>query len=90
MQLVGQAEADDRRTEHMSKKLITTISLVLMLAGAVAFSAAPAAATPSSPGACNMLHTSPTGFEGMLKASERGLGNMIALVVASEEAGCSL
>jgi len=37
-----------------------------------------------------MLHTSPTGFEGMLKASERGLGNMIALVVASEEAGCSL
>jgi hypothetical protein len=89
MQLLGQAEADDRRTGHMSKKLITAISLVLMLAGAV-FSAAPAAATPSSPGACNMLHTSPMGYEGMLKASERGLGNMIALVVASEEAGCSL
>jgi hypothetical protein len=86
MQLVGQTDADDRRTKHMSKRLITTVSLGLMLA---AFSAAPAAATPSSPGACNMLHVSDKGFEGMLKASERGLGNMIALVVASEEAGCS-
>ena len=73
----------------MLMKLITTISLVLMLAVAAPFSAAPAAATPSSPGACSMLHVSPTGFEGMLKASERGLRNMIALVIASEEAGCS-
>lgn len=73
----------------MLMKLITTISLVLMLAVAAAFSAAPAAATPTSPGACNMLHVSPTGFEGMLKASERGLRNMIALIIASEEAGCS-
>jgi hypothetical protein len=37
-----------------------------------------------------MLHTSPTGFKGMLKASDQGLGNMIDLVLASEAAGCSL
>jgi K+-transporting ATPase A subunit len=74
----------------MSKKLIATISLVFMFAAAaVTFFAIPAAATPVSPGACNMLHTSLTGFGGMLKASDRGLGNMIALVVASEESGCS-
>jgi hypothetical protein len=74
----------------MSKKLIATISLALMFAvAAVTFSAMPAAATPISPGACNMLHTSPTGFAGMLKASDQGLANMIALVVASEQSGCS-
>jgi hypothetical protein len=75
----------------MSKKLITRISLVVMFAvTAFAFSATPAAATPTSPGACNMLHTSSNGFAGMLTASPQGLGNMIALVVASEAAGCSL
>lgn len=75
----------------MRKKLITTISLVFVLAlAAVAFSAAPATATPRSPGACNMLHTSAKGYEGMQKASGQGLGNMMALVIASEEAGCSL
>jgi hypothetical protein len=73
----------------MSKKLIATMSLVLFAAAAGAFSAMPAAATPNSPGACNMLHTSSMGFQGMLKASDRGLGNMIALVIASEESGCS-
>jgi hypothetical protein len=77
----------------MSKQRITKTLLAFVLAATgVATSAAPAVAAPanSSPGACNMLHTNPTGFAGMLKASERGLGNMIALVVASEEAGCVL
>jgi hypothetical protein len=75
----------------MSKKLIARMSLVVTFAvTAFAFSATPAAATPTSPGACNMLHTSSNGFAGMFKASPQGLGNMIALVVASEEAGCSV
>lgn len=72
----------------MRRKLIATSSLVFALA-ALAFSATPAAAAPASPGACNMLHTSSTGFEGMLKASPQGLDNMIDLVLASEAAGCS-
>jgi hypothetical protein len=76
----------------MSKKLITTTSLVLMLAGAAGFSAAPATATPSSPGACNMLHVSNSavGFAGMLNSGHgQGLENMIELVLASEAAGCT-
>ncbi len=74
----------------MSKKLIATISLVFVFAlAAVAFSAMPAAAAPASPGACNMLHVSPTGFAGMLKASDQGLAKMIPLVVASLESGCT-
>ena len=73
----------------MSKKLIATISLVFVFAlAAVAFSAMPAAAGVS-PGACNMLHVSPTGFAGMLKASDQGLAKMIPLVVASLESGCT-
>jgi Spy/CpxP family protein refolding chaperone len=75
----------------MKKKLNTRIALVSIFAlTAVAFSVTPAAAAPASPGACNMLHTSSTGMDGMLKASERGLGNMMALVIASEASGCSL
>jgi hypothetical protein len=72
----------------MNKKLMSTAAL-LTLAAAVTVSG-PAAATPSSPGACNMLHTSAKGMDGMLKASEQGLGNMMALVIASEEAGCTV
>jgi hypothetical protein len=71
----------------MSKKLITTMVLVFTSA---AVSAVPAAATPTSPGACNMLHVSATGMEGMFKASERGLDNMISLILASEASGCRL
>jgi hypothetical protein len=74
----------------MSKKLITTMLVVFAFAAAAIFSAVPAAATPSSPGACNMLHVSPTGMDGMFKASERGLDNMINLILASEAAGCRL
>jgi Flp pilus assembly protein TadB len=74
----------------MSKKLMATISLVFVFAAAVvAFSAMPAAAAPASPGACNMLHVSSTGYTGMLKASNQGLDNMIDLIVASLESGCS-
>jgi len=69
----------------MSKKLITTMVLTFTF-GVVP--AAPAAATPSSPGACNMLHVSPQGMDGMLKASSQGLGNMMELIIASEAAGC--
>ncbi len=47
-----------------------------------------AAATPTSPGACNMLHTSAQGMDGMFKASPQGLSNMIPLITASEAAGC--
>jgi hypothetical protein len=71
----------------MNKKLMSTAAL-LTLAAAVTVSG-PAAATPSSPGACNMLHTSAQGYAGMLKASDRGLANMMALVIASEAAGCT-
>jgi hypothetical protein len=73
----------------MSKRLITTTALVLTLAATVTVSG-PAAATPSSPGACNMLHVSSTGMDGMMKASKQGLDNMMALVGASEAAGCPL
>jgi hypothetical protein len=74
----------------MSKKPITTVLASTCALAAASFSAPPAAATPpASPGACNMLHVSPTGFAGMMKASDQGLSNMIALIVASEESGCA-
>lgn len=77
----------------MARKLITTVSLLVALAAvALAVSAAPASATPSSPGACNMLHVgnSAVGFAGMLNSGNgQGLDNMVALVLASEAAGCS-
>jgi hypothetical protein len=71
----------------MSRKLITVIVLTFTLAAAVALSALPAAAAPASPGACNMLHTSSQGMDGMMKASQ-GLENMMQLVIASEASGC--
>jgi hypothetical protein len=71
----------------MSKKLITTMALTFTFAS---LSAGQAAATPSSPGACNMLHVSAKGMEGMFKASDQGLNNMIELVLASEAAGCTV
>jgi hypothetical protein len=73
----------------MNRKLMATMMLVFIFATAAAISAMSAAATPSSPGACNMLHTSPQGMDGMLKAAQ-GLDNMMQLVIASEAAGCSL
>jgi hypothetical protein len=52
----------------MTKKLITTISVVAALATpATALSAGdPNNATPTSPGACNMLHASANGLSGMM------------------------
>ena len=81
----------------MSKKRITRIALLLTFAAAaVSSSAVPAAAAPtnSSPGACNMLHTSYNGFLGMVGSGNgpgqgQGLSNMMALVIASEAAGCA-
>ncbi len=72
----------------MNRKLMTTMMLIFIFAMTAAISAMSAAATPTSPGACNMLHTSAQGMDGMFKASERGLGNMMQLDIASETAGC--
>jgi hypothetical protein len=72
----------------MNRKIMATMKLVFVFAIAAAISAMSAAATPTSPGACNMLHVSPQGMDGMLKASPQGLGNMMSLVIASEAAGC--
>ena len=74
----------------MSRKLMTTIVAIFTLAATGALTALPAAAAPSSPGACNMLHVSAKGMDGMFKASEQGLRNMMELVVASEASGCPL
>ena len=72
----------------MNRKLMTTMMLIFIFAMTAAISAMSAAATPTSPGACNMLHTSAQGMDGMFNASERGLGNMMQLDIASETAGC--
>jgi hypothetical protein len=75
----------------MSKKLFTTISLVVALAmlGATSTATAePNNATPASPGACNMLHTSDRGLSGMM--NDRHVYDiMIPLVEASFGAGCT-
>jgi hypothetical protein len=85
MQFVALPIAEEEN--EMSKKLIATMVLVFTFA---TVSAGQAAATPSSPGACNMLHVSARGMDGMFKASERGLDNMINLILASEAADCRL
>ncbi len=72
----------------MNRKLTTTMLLVFIFVMAAAISAMPAAAMPTSPGACNMFHTSAQGMDGMFKASAQALSNMIPLVTASEAAGC--
>jgi hypothetical protein len=81
----------------MSKKLIATISLVVALATLGVTSTAmadskmadPNNATPASPGACNMLHTSDTGLNGMMN-DRHVFDIMIPLVEASFGAGCTL
>ncbi len=75
----------------MSKKLITTISLVFALAvGAAAPTALaePPNGWPTNPGVCNMLHVanSAVGFAGMDNSSHgQGFDNMVDHVIA---AGC--
>ena len=71
----------------MRRKLIMTTVVAFTFAGATTGSAAQATA-PASPGACNMLHVSTTGMDGMGKAKV-GLDNMMALINASIEAGCT-
>lgn len=74
----------------MSKKLLTTISLVVALATLGATSTAmadPHDATPASPGACNMLHASDAGMNGMMN-DKHVYDIMIPLVEASFGAGC--
>lgn len=75
----------------MSKKPFTTISLVVALATLGVTPAAmadPNNATPASPGACNMLHTSDTGLNGMMN-DRHVFDIMIPLVEASFAAGCT-
>jgi hypothetical protein len=87
MQLVT---TTNRRRDEMSKKLITTISLVVALAtfgAASTATAEPNNATPSSPGACNMLHASDAGLNGMMN-DKHLFDIMIPLVEASLAAGC--
>lgn len=76
----------------MNRKPARSIVRAFVLAVAVAgLLAAPVAAVaPASPGACNMLHVSSKGMDGMFKASAQGLGNMMTLVIASEESGCTI
>jgi hypothetical protein len=80
----------------MSKRLFTTISLVVAFATLGFTSTAmadpklsdPNNATPESPGACNMLHTSDTGLNGMMN-DRHVFDIMIPLVEASFRAGCT-
>ena len=74
----------------MSKKLITTISLVVALptlGTASTATAEPNNATPLSPGACNMLHASDAGLNGMMN-DKHVFDIMIPLVEASLGTGC--
>lgn len=72
----------------MSKVIATTsLALTLVVAG-VASSAASAATTPVSPGACHMLEAgNGLGFAGM--DGSQGGKNMVPLVVASLGEGCT-
>ena len=69
------------------KKLALTPRVVTFALAAVAFSAAPAAATPTSPGACHMLEANSEGLAGM--DGSQGGKNMVPLVVASLGVGCT-
>lgn len=66
------------------RKLIATIALATAV---VASSAAPAATTPTSPGACHMLEANSLAFAGM--DGSQGGKNMVPLVVTSLGAGCT-
>ncbi|HEV8654409.1 MAG TPA: hypothetical protein VGR85_02730 [Candidatus Limnocylindria bacterium] len=74
----------------MTRKLITTISLIsaLSMAGVASTAIAANNTTPTSPGACNMLHTNDQGLIGMM--NDRHVYDiMIPLVLASLDAGCT-
>ena len=71
----------------MSKKPIVLTSLVVALAAGAAAVGSPANATPTSPGACNMLNANAPGLAGM--DGSQGGKNMVPLVVASFGTGCT-
>jgi hypothetical protein len=72
----------------MWNKALALTSLVVTLAlAAIGASTAPAATTPTSPGACHMLDADSQGLAGM--DGSRGGKNMVPLVVASLTAGCT-
>jgi hypothetical protein len=73
----------------MSQKLIATTLLAVVLAGLGVASTAAAGPTkpPSSPGACNMLHASDNGLDGMMN-DPHVFDIMIPLVEASLDGGC--
>jgi hypothetical protein len=74
----------------MTRKLITTISLIsaLSMAGVASTAIAANNTTPTSPGACNMLHTNEQGLIGMMN-DKHVYDIMIPLVLASLDAGCT-
>jgi hypothetical protein len=78
------------RSRSMSKRLLAAISLIVVLATLGVTSTAtadPNNATPASPGACNMLHASGAGMNGMM--NDRHVDDiMMPLVEASLAAGC--
>jgi hypothetical protein len=79
------------RSTRMSKRLLTPFSLFVVLATLGLTSTATAGpnnATPASPGACNMLHASDEGMNGMM--NDRHVYDiMLPLVGASLAAGCT-
>jgi hypothetical protein len=80
------------RRDEMNKRLFTRNSLVVALAtlgmASTAMAANPNNATPASPGACNMLHASETGLNGMMN-DRHVFDIMIPLVEASFGTGCT-
>jgi hypothetical protein len=74
-----------RPTIRKFRKLIALTSLVLTFT--LAALAGSATATPTSPGACNMLNAAPNGLAGM--DGSQGGKNMVPLVFASLGAGCT-
>jgi len=70
----------------MRKRMVLVLACVV---GAFGATAAPGGAAPASPGACHMMNASPAGITGMRGAAEQGFENMIDLVIASLQAGCS-
>jgi len=79
------------RSSRMSKRLLTPFSLFVVLATLGLTSTATAGpnnATPASQGACNMLHASDEGMNGMM--NDRHVYDiMLPLVGASLAAGCT-
>jgi hypothetical protein len=78
-----------KKERAMNNRLITILLVVVFAMFGVGSTATAANnATPSSPGACNMLHTNDAGLIGMMN-DPHVFDIMIPLVVASEAAGCT-